>query len=409
MYCSIRQQQASRAVPRCQGKRIPAKADRFGCALSLCALCLGLLFATGVIAAKKAEKKEADLQQIKARIESVRKTIQADTTKRDALLGQLENADLQIQSAREQSSEIRQRRVDSERKLAELEHERVEIEQKNHQQRAALASELRLAYMNGQEEQLKLLLNQQDPVELGRMLAYYGYFGRARADRIAAIRDHLNHLELIAADAATETQRLREIEQQQRLQVTRLAQARQQRAQTLTAIQTKIRARGAELTNLQREAATLEKLLEELRRASEDFPLLSPQPFGKLQGKLPWPAKGKITARFNQLRAGGPLRWQGIVIDTEPSTQVRAPFHGRVVYADWLAGLGLLVVLDHGGGYLSLYGHNEQIYRKVGDVVAPGDALGIVSEKADGAAELYFEIRKGKQPLDPQQWLRRSQ
>ena len=127
-----------------------------------------------------------------------------------------------------------------------------------------------------------------------------------------------------------------------------------------------------------------------------------------MKGKLPWPVKGRVLAKYGQLRAGGPLKWQGLVIGAERGTQVRAPYHGRVVYADWLPGLGLLIVLDHGGGYMSLYGHNEQVYRRVGDRVAPGDALAAVGEAAGlGRPGLYLEIRKGKQTLDPQEWLGR--
>jgi septal ring factor EnvC (AmiA/AmiB activator) len=145
-----------------------------------------------------------------------------------------------------------------------------------------------------------------------------------------------------------------------------------------------------------------------LRRAIEEFPELAEQPFQRVKGKLPWPVKGRVLAKYGQVRAGGPLKWQGLVIGAERGAQVRAPYHGRVVYADWLPGLGLLIVLDHGGGYMSLYGHNEQVYRRVGDRVAPGDALAAVGEAAGlGRPGLYLEIRKGKQTLDPQDWLGR--
>lgn len=369
-------------------------------------LALALVLASNVAVAKK-ESKEADLQQIKSRIEAVRKNIQADTGKRDALLDELRTADLNIQSAREQSSEIRKQRQASEQKLADLQREHAQTEHIIATRREALAGELRAAYMNGREEPLKLLLNQQDPAQFGRMLIYYSYFGSARANQIAEIRDHLSHLELIAESVTQETQRLREIELQQQSQVTQLAQARKQRAQTLVSIQSKLRSHGDELANLQREAATLERLLEELRRAAQDFPSLGKQPFTNVEGKLPWPVNGKIVAHFGQLRAGGPMKWQGVLIRTAPGAQIRAPFYGRVVYADWLAGMGLLVVLDHGGGYLSLYGHNEQVYRKIGDVVMPGDPLGVAADKGDGEAEVYLEIRKGKQPLDPMKWLKK--
>jgi septal ring factor EnvC (AmiA/AmiB activator) len=356
---------------------------------------------------KDAGNREADLEQIRKRIEAVRQTIQADATRRDALVGELQTAESSIQNARQQGAEIRRQRQASERQLADLRREQAATEAQIAAHRAALASELRIAYMNGREEQLKLFLNQQDPAELGRMLTYYGYFGRARAERIAAIGARVNQLQLLAANVEAETQRLQDLEQKQQSQVKQLSGARERRAQTLAAIQSKIQSRSDQLSTLQREAAALEKLLAELRRIAEDFPTDSNQPFDNLRGKLPWPVTGKVIARFGELRAGGPLRWKGILIEANPSAQVRAILQGRVEYADWLNGYGYLVVLNHGGGYRSFYGHNEQLYRRLGETVAAGDVLGDLAERGGGKADLYMEIRKAEQPVDPQKWLRK--
>lgn len=354
------------------------------------------------------DSKEAELRQVRTRIESIRKQIHADAERRDALTGQLKEADLQIQSARERLAAVRSRRIDSEQKLAGLKTEQSRTQRAVEDERGALASELQVAYMNGRQEQLKLLLNQRDPAAVGRMMAYYGYFGRARAERITSITEHLAHLELLSERIAAETARLREIETENARDVRSLAGARERRAQTLAEVQAKLRTRNDQLSRLQADAQALEKLVEQLRRAIEEFPELAEQPFQRVKGKLPWPVKGRVLAKYGQLRAGGPLKWQGLVIGAERGAQVRAPFHGRVVYADWLPGLGLLIVLDHGGGYMSLYGHNEQVYRRVGDRVAPGDALAALGEAAGlGRPGLYLEIRKGKQTLDPQEWLGR--
>jgi septal ring factor EnvC (AmiA/AmiB activator) len=350
--------------------------------------------------------KEAELKQVRGRIDSIRRAIHADAERRDALAGQLKEAELKIQSARERLYDVRAQRIASENRLADLKAEQQTTNKRIDAEREALGAEVRVAYMNGKQEQLKLLLNQQDPAQLGRMMAYYGYFGRARAERITAISEHLAHLELLAEGIAKETDQLRALEEGQARDVKALAGARDQRARTLARVQSKIRTRNDELAKLQREAQALEKLVEELRRAIEEFPELAEQPFQRVKGKLPWPVKGSLLARFGQLRAGGPLKWQGLVIAAERGTQVRSPYYGRVVYADWLPGLGLLVVLDHGGGYMSLYGHNEQVYRRVGDRVAPGDALAAVGDAAGlGKPGLYFEIRKGRQALDPGTWL----
>ncbi len=355
------------------------------------------------------DTKEAELRQVRTRIEAIRKQIHADAERRDALTGQLRQADLQIQSARERLAEVRSRRIESEQKLAGLRNEQAQTQRTVAEERDELAAEVKVAYMNGRQEQLKLLLNQRDPAALGRMMAYYGYFGRARAERITAITEHLAHLELLGESIAAETARLRELEAQNARDVRALAGARERRAQTLAEVQAKLRTRNDQLAKLQADAQALEKLVEQLRRAIEEFPELAEQPFQRVKGKLPWPVKGRLLAKYGQLRAGGPLKWQGLVIAAERGTRVRAPYYGRVVYADWLPGLGLLIVLDHGNGYMSLYGHNEQVYRRVGDRVAPGDVLAAVGEAAGlGRSGLYLEIRKGKQTLDPQDWLGRK-
>jgi septal ring factor EnvC (AmiA/AmiB activator) len=350
--------------------------------------------------------KEAELKQVRNRIDSIRRSIQAEAERRDTLAGQVKEAELKIQSARERLTDVRAQRIASENRLADLKAEQQTTNKRIDDERDALAAEVRVAYMNGRQEQLKLLLNQQDPAQLGRMMAYYGYFGRARAERITAIGEHLAHLELLAESIAAETEQLRQIENDQAKDVKSLAGARDQRARTLAQVQSKIKNRNDELGKLQREAQALEKLVEELRRAIEEFPELAEQPFLRVKGKLPWPVKGSLLARFGTLRAGGPLKWQGMVIAADRGTQVRSPYYGRVVYADWLPGLGLLVVLDHGGGYMSLYGHNEQVYRRVGDRVQPGDVLAAVGDAAGmGKTGLYFEIRKGRSALDPADWL----
>jgi murein hydrolase activator len=353
-----------------------------------------------------ADVKEAELRQVRTRIESIRKSILSDAERRDSLQAQLRKAELEIQSAREQLSEVRTRRVAAENRLKALQTERTETERQVASQREALQGELRVAYMNGREEQLKLLLNQGDPAKAARAMAYYGYVSRARTERITNINEHLAHLELLSEKIAGEATRLKSIEQDNAREVRSLAGARDRRAQTLTQIQSKLKSRNQELAKLERDARSLEKLVEELRRAIDEFPDLADTPFARIRGKLPWPVKGSLLARFGQLRAGGPLKWQGVLIGAARGTQVRAPYNGRVVYADWLPGLGLLIVLDHGGGYMSLYGHNEQLYRRVGDRVTAGQPLAAVGDAAGvGKPALYFEIRSGRQAVDPSRWL----
>ena len=181
------------------------------------------------------------------------------------------------------------------------------------------------------------------------------------------------------------------------------------RTKAVAAINSDIRTRGGQLERLQSQARSLEKLIADLRKALESAPVARQAPFEPLKGKLPWPVQqGRVLARFGQPRAGGSLRWQGMLIGTERGARVRAPYAGRVVYADWLPGMGLMIVLDHGGGYLSLYGHNEELFRKVGESVSGGDVIGSVGDSGGhNQPALYFEVRRGRQPVNPENWLQR--
>jgi septal ring factor EnvC (AmiA/AmiB activator) len=304
---------------------------------------------------------------------------------------------------------VRAQRIAAEARLDALERERAERERALGAEQDALAGELRAAYVNGREEQLKLLLNQQDPASFGRMLAYYGYFGRARADRIGSIRDQLEHLALVREKIAAENEHLAALEQRQQQEVATLKGAQEQRAGAVRKMNAQIKTQGGELKRLQSQAQGLEKLITELRKALESTPIAKQAPFEPLRGKLPWPVQqGKVLARFGQPRAGGSMRWQGMLIGTDRGARVRAPYAGRIAYADWLPGMGLMIVLDHGGGYLSLYGHNEQVFRKVGDDVASGDVIGAVGDSGGhDQPALYFEVRRGRTPVNPENWLQR--
>lgn len=374
--------------------------------LAVTMLVLALPHALNAAASANPAAKEAELKKVRSRIESIRKSIQSEAERRDSLAAQVRDAELEVQSARERLSAVREQRQAAQTRLQDLEADKKATQHQIDEQRETLASEVRVAYMNGRQEQLKLLLNQKDPAKLGRMVTWYGYFGRQRAAQITDISEHLAHLELLSEKIAAEADQLQTLEENQSREVNSLAGARDRRKTTLAQVQSRLKTRGDELAKAQREAQALEKLVEQLRRAIQEFPDLGDQPFARVRGKLPWPVKGPLLARFGQLRSGGPLKWQGVVISADRGVQVRAPFPGRVVYADWLPGLGLLIVLDHGGGFMSLYGHNEQLYRKVGERVEAGDALSAVGDASGfGKPGLYLEIRKGRDTLDPLQWL----
>jgi septal ring factor EnvC (AmiA/AmiB activator) len=367
-------------------------------ALALCSLAHG---------AEKAGT-EADLAKVRRDIAELQQAIRTSTTQRDALAARLRDAELSIAGARRKLDDIRAERVASERQREQLEREKVRSEQTLQGEREALAGQLRAAYVIGREEQVKLLLNQQEPARLGRMFVYYSYFGRSRAEKIATISAELAQLAELGSALDEQTRQLAEIEERARAELAALQNGRRDRNRVLGEFDRKLKSRVASLAKLKREENTLEKLLEDLRRVVSDFPIHSEEPFEKLKGRLTWPLNGRLVADFGQRRAGG-VSWNGVLLAAERGAKVRAVYFGRVIYADWLPGMGLLTIVEHSGGYLSLYGHNEQLFKSVGDWVAPGDVIAAAGDSGGRErTELYFEIRKGARPLNPHQWIKKS-
>jgi septal ring factor EnvC (AmiA/AmiB activator) len=370
-------------------------------------LLVTLIFSLPARAADE-RKAEADLDKVRQDIAELQKSIRSETTERDSLAARLRDAELTVADARKRLDRLRAQRRESTRRRAELQTERVTVQENLATEREALAGQLRAAYTIGRDEQVKLLLNQQDPARLGRMVAYYGYFGRARAERIASIDAQLDRLEELDAGLAAEEERLAALEEEARAQLDAQQRGRQDRAEVVKELDTELKNRRTRLARLKREESTLEGLLADLRRVMQEFPVNSEEPFEKLKGKLAWPVLGRLVADFGQARSPG-LKWNGVLLATDRGSQVRALYFGRVIYADWLPGMGLLTILEHSGGYLSLYGHNQQLFKAVGDWVSPGDVIAAAGDSGGRSRpELYFEIRKGATPLNPHQWIRKS-
>jgi murein hydrolase activator len=349
---------------------------------------------------------EKELREVRERIEALQRSMRRDTDRRDALSGQLRDAEQNARSARQRLSDARKRLAESDARLKSIVADRESSERALSEQRDVLAAELRTAYVGGRQEQFKLLLSQEDPATLGRMLVYYSYFGRARASKIAEIQGMVAKLEEAEQSEAVERERLMALEAESRKELSSVDAAREERSRALRAMNAQIRTRNDSIAKLKREAASLEKLIADLRRAMQDLPPAAGQAFEKVRGRLTWPVSGKITARFGQARGGG-LKWNGVIIEAARGTAVHALYDGRVAYADWLPGMGLLIIVDH-GGYMSLYAHNEQLYKAVGARVAGGESIATVGDTGGRTQPgLYLEIRRGAKAIDPAPWFRR--
>jgi murein hydrolase activator len=354
------------------------------------------------------QKTEAQLEAVKSEIERVAAQVSNDEVQKTRLAKELRGAELSVGKAREGLESVRRQRTETGARRTALAAEKKDREGDLSQERESLAGQMRAAYMIGREEPLKLLLNQKDPELAGRMFAYYGYFGRARAGQIHEIEENVQRLGELDSQLEAEDTRLAELEKQQKAQLAELEGARQHRSVVLASLEAESHTRAESLERLRSQQAGLEKLLKELREALQKFPVDTNDAFARLRGKLAWPVNGKVVARFGETRAGG-VKWDGVLVATERGSPVRAVYQGRVIYADWLPGLGLLTIVDHGDGYMSLYGHNERLYKGVGEQVAAGDAIASAGDSGGTTRpELYFEIRKGGRPVDPRPWFKES-
>lgn len=347
----------------------------------------------------------ARLDSLREQIRTLEQRIHADLGERDATQLALRKIERDIgQLSREARTLAREQQQAAER-LRQLRADHTRMAKDRLNQLDWLARTARAGYMSGRQETLKLLLNQEQPDRIARLLRYQEYFQSARAEKVSRLSRELETLVAMAArveEAAGELQRRQDAvnRQQEKLQ-----QARQTRSDTLASLNRQLSASQDRLNALRGDEKRLESLLQEMVQTLNDIPANpSGAPFGKLANKLPWPVTRDLRARFGTVREG-PVRWNGVLLNASAGTPVRVIHSGRVVYADWLRGYGLLTIIDHGDGYLTLYGYNQSLMREVGEWVSTGDIIALAGDSGgNDRAGLYFEIRHNGKPINPDRW-----
>lgn len=274
-------------------------------------------------------------------------------------------------------------------------------------QKFVLGEQLRAAYALGTQQNMKMLLNQQDPAEMGRIQAYFDYLNKAREQEIqqfiASIESKQQQEQELSTSLNSQKIALDERKKQRRL----LQKQRLKRNQLLAQLNEKIENQEQTLSGLESSRNKIEGLLHSLGQLLADIPAApgEKKPFKQQKGSLPWPVKGPFLARYGQSRHQGDLKWNGILIGSAYGTPVRTVSHGRIAFSDWLQGYGFIIIIDHGDGYMSLYGHNESLFKQAGDWVKAGE---IIATTGDSGGQpdpgLYFEIRSRGKPIDPYQW-----
>ena len=370
-------------------------------------LSLLLLVAQPVAAARDPGKTEDDLARVRKQIRSLETQTRRDQTKRKDLDKQLRAAEDEASRLRGQLAGTRRELAQVSKQLAELNRQMEQTRAELDRQRENLAAQLRLVHISEGNEMLRVTLNQQDARALGRHLTWLGYLARQRGELLASVQASLEKLNRDRVEVEKQQAELASLEGKRRQQLAELEKARSTRAAVISDLDQQLRSGNQQLSRARSEARTLENLLREIARQiarNQKGPAVVP---GKPLGKGRWPVKGSLLADFGQSRAGGEMRWDGVLISAPAGSDVIAVRNGRVVYADWLPGLGQLLVIDHGGGYLSLYGHNQDLVHQVGEQVAAGEVIAHVGDTGGQTRPaLYFEVRRNGQPLNPHQWVK---
>ncbi len=374
------------------------------CRTALLALLLAVQLASNAVAEGEASKQQ--LQELNQKIGHLKKSISSQQSERSKTAKALQSIEKDIGVIAAKLHRAKQKSQQQQQKLNELEAHQRQLRSQQQSQKTLIAEHVRSAYALGKESQLKMLLNQENPEELSRTLTYFDYFNRARSAELHKYRDTLQELDdikpAITAEAAALADSRRELEHQQQA----LHEQKQLRAKALAGIDTEIANSSISLNSLDKQRKDLESVLQAVEREVTNIAMpANYKPFKALRGKMPWPINGKQLNRYGAARHGSSVTWQGIQISGNEGDAVKAIHNGRVVFADWLRGAGLLIIVDHGGDYLSLYAHNQSLLRSEGDWVRGGEGIATVGNSGgQRQAGLYFEIRYKGRPTDPRSW-----
>jgi murein hydrolase activator len=350
------------------------------------------------------------LEQLRARIQVLQQTLEQDRSRRGELRQILETTERRMADLQGELATLRRRIAEQTARQRQTAAEREQAEAALNRHYSVLAQQVRAAYIIGQRGKAKLLLNQDHTEQMSRVMTYYDYLNRARARHIEDVRTLVQTLQTLETRLRQETAELESMRSEHEGRLTALEAARAERQEMVKQLGQRIVHEERELRQLRADERQLSRLIRELQTVLADVPGdLGTRPLDALRGQLPWPVAGRLLAGYGQPKAGGALKWNGLWIAGREGDPVRAVARGRVAYVGWMHRYGLIVVLEHEGGYYTLYGHAQSAAVAIGDWVNGGDVIANVG--ATGGHEkpgLYFELRKGTDPINPRPWLRKS-
>ncbi|MFC3152334.1 murein hydrolase activator EnvC family protein [Litoribrevibacter euphylliae] len=369
-------------------------------------LALCFLLSSGISTAENISDVEKNLSQQKSDIAKLKKKLSKLKVEQNKQNKALQATSRKVSNARKQLQKTQKSLSSTQNKLSQLREQNREITRELNKSKQDIQTLLIAVYKNQDNNQLKLLLSEESPQKLSRLLKYHQYLQQEQLDKIQV---HLKTLEKFKQNEqalTAELVNLQSLKKAQQQEQDDLSNAKKLQQQQLAELKRSVTTESKRLEKKQKDQQRLNKLLSDMKKALEDINALGgSRPFKSDKGKMPWPVKGRIMRSFGSALAGGKLKSNGILIGAPSGRAVKAIHSGRIVFADWFSGFGLLTIIDHGDGYMSLYGQAESVVREPGEWINRGDVIAYAGNTSDTDIEgIYFEIRKQGTPINPKRW-----
>lgn len=377
------------------------------------------LLCTVLISSYALADEKADMAKLQKDIEALQKELKAVQGTRSDLQQDLEKSEQQINELQKKADEINRELNQQNKALNQLKNERSQLEQARKNQQSQIAEQIRAAHKLGEQSEIKVLLNQESPDQVSRIMKYHSYFMEAHTAKMKSYLETITRIDALTPEIEKKTLELAGMQSELDGQRAALKNIHGEREKALAKVNADLKNKNRELAQLNEDRRRLQALLERVTQkvattGAINSPDYVPLPkggekFSQRKGRMPWPTRGSMIHRFGSARIAGQINWSGAYISAPMGNSVIAVHHGRVVFADYFGGHGLLVIVDHGEGYMSLYAHNQRLLKKAGDPVQAGENIATVGNSGGQAnAGLYFEIRYQGQPVDPNLWLAHS-
>jgi septal ring factor EnvC (AmiA/AmiB activator) len=378
-----------------------------------------LLFGLILLANCACASQQDELDNLRQRITGLQQEVEKTSESRSEAADALRESERAISDSNRRLAELAQQQREAGQTLKQLQQQGQQLEQDIQGQQALLGKLLYQQYLGGRQEYLMLLLNNHDPNQIAREMKYYEYIARGRAAWLKTLRANLGQLQLVTGQTRQKSAEIASLQAEQQSQKKTLEKEQRARRQVLSRVALQLKQQRREIGRLQRDESRLALLVEKLSSMlsrpggllrNDKLPddRFDGSPFDELKGKLVLPVKGVVTNIYGNPRPDSTVLWKGLFLRASPSQPVKVVAAGRVVFADWFRGFGNLLIVDHGKGYMSLYGNNETLYKQVGDVLHGGDTIASVGNSGGNEdSGLYFELRHEGKTMNPMQWVAR--